>query len=47
MDGFCAGVGFISAGAGIAAIAGTLVITPLGASVLAISGAACLAYELW
>lgn len=46
MDGACAVLGFAGAGAGVAALVGTLVITGWGIGVLAIGGAACLAYQL-
>jgi hypothetical protein len=46
-DGACAVLGFAGAGAGVGALVGTLVITGWGAAVLAVGGAACLAYSIW
>lgn len=44
-DGACAVIGLSGAGAGVAALVGTLAITGWGIAVLAVGGAACVAYE--
>lgn len=47
LDGACKVLEISAVGAGVAAYVGVLAITGWGLGVLAIGGAACLAWDLW